>query len=333
MARVVRFHKTGGPEVLKIKQVDVPPPGKGEVQISVKALGLNRAESMFRRGEYIEQPAFPARIGYEAAGTVAAVGPGAKGFEVGDAVSTIPAFSMNQYGVYGDLVNAPVHAVAHHPAALSWEQAASIWMQYLTGYGALIDIARLKAGDALVISAASSSVGLAAIQIANRVGATSIALTRRGSKRQALLDAGAAHVVATDEQDLVKEILGLTEGQGARVVFDPVGGPTMEKLMRGMMPHGIVFIYGALSPEPMTVSPLAMIAKSIVLRGWWLAEITLDPTRDPTRLERGKRFVTDGLADGSLKPIIAKTFPLEEIVEAHRYLESNQQIGKVVVRV
>jgi NADPH:quinone reductase-like Zn-dependent oxidoreductase len=333
MARVVRFHETGGPEVLKIEYLDVPPPGKGEVQISVKALGLNRAESMFRRGEYIEQPDFPARIGYEAAGTVAAVGPGGEGFKVGDAVSIIPAFSMNHYGVYGDLLSAPVHAVAHHPSSLSWEQAASIWMQYLTGYGALIDIADLKAGDALVIPAASSSVGLAAIQIANRVGATPIALTRRSSKRQALMDAGATHVVATDEQNLVKEILGLTGGKGARVVFDPVGGPTMEKLVGATMPHGIIFIYGALNPEPTIVPALELIARSIVLRGYWLAELTLEPTRDPTRLERGKRFVTDGLADGSLKPIIAKTFPLEEIVEAHRYLESNQQIGKVVVRV
>src|SRR5262249_39773800 len=180
MARVVRFHETGGPAGLKVEPLDGPPPrrGKGEVQIRVKALGLNRAESMFRRGEYLEQPDFPARIGYEAAGTVAAVGPGGDGFKVGDAVSTIPAFSMNQYGVYGDLVSAPGHAVAHPPASLSWEQAASIWMQYLTGYGALIDIADLKAGDALVIPAASSSVGLAAIQIANRVGATPIALTR-----------------------------------------------------------------------------------------------------------------------------------------------------------
>src|SRR5262245_63439891 len=118
MARVVRFHETGGPEVLKIEHLDVPPPGKSEVQISVKALGLNRAESMFRKGEYIEQPDLPARIGYEAAGTVAAVGPGSEGFKVGDAVSTIPAFSMNQYGVYGDLVKGPVHAVPHTPASL-----------------------------------------------------------------------------------------------------------------------------------------------------------------------------------------------------------------------
>ena len=112
----------------------------------------------------------------------------------------------------------------------------------------------------------------------------------------------------------------------------PVGQTEMILKDMSKMPHGIIFIYGALSPEPMTVPALELLAKSIDLRGYWLAEITF-PTSDPTRLARGKRFVNEGLADGSLKPIIAKTFPLEEIVEAHRYLESNQQIGKVVVRV
>lgn len=329
MARVVRFHEVGGPELLKIEQVDVPPPRKGEVQIAVKALGLNRAESMFRRDEYVERPKLPARLGYEAAGTVTAVGEGVQVFKVGDAVSTIPAFSLNQYGVYGDLVNVPAHAVAHHPASLSWEQAASIWMQYMTAYGALIELAGLKAGDALVIPAASSSVGLAAIQIANRVGATPIALTRGSSKRQALVDAGAAHVIASDEQDLVKEILGVTGGKGARVVFDPVGGPTVAKLVKAMTSLGILFLYGALSPEPTTVPVLEVLAKSITIRGYILSEITTDPVR----LERGKRFVNEGLADGSLKPVIARTFPFEQIVEAHRYLESNQQIGKIVVTV
>src|SRR5262245_30311747 len=167
--------------------MEVPPPGKGEVQINIKALGLNRAESMFRRGQYLEAPKLPARLGYEAAGTVAAVGPGVQGFQVGDAVSTIPSFSLNEYGLYGDLANAPAHAVTHHPAGLSWEAAAAVWMPYLTAYGALIDIAGLATGDTALIPAASSSVGLAAIQIANRVGAAPVALTRGGAKRQALL--------------------------------------------------------------------------------------------------------------------------------------------------
>src|SRR5215475_7675047 len=100
MARVVRFHQTGGPEVLQIENLEIPPPGKGEVQISVKALGLNRAEAMFRRGQYLEDPKLPARLGYEAAGTVSAVGPGVQGLKLGDAVSVIPAFSLNAHGMY-----------------------------------------------------------------------------------------------------------------------------------------------------------------------------------------------------------------------------------------
>ena len=329
MARVVRFHKTGGPEVLQIENLEVPPPGKGEVQISIKALGLNRAESMFRRGQYLEDPKLPARLGYEAAGTVSAVGPGVGGFKVGDAVSTIPAFSLNQYGLYGDLANAPAYAVAHHPSSLSFVEAAAVWMQYLTACGALIDIAKLAKGDTVLIPAASSSVGLAAIQIANRVGAVPVALTRGGSKRQALADAGAAHVIATQEQDLVKEALGITGGKGARFVFDPVGGPTVNKLVQATARSGIVFLYGALSTEPTPLPLFDVLSKWVTIRGYVLMEITADPER----LQKGKEFVNSGLADGSFKPLIARTFPLDQIVEAHRYLESNQQIGKVVVTV
>src|SRR3954466_12174798 len=329
MAKVVRFHETGGPEVLRVEEVELTPPGKGEIQITVKALGLNRAESMFRRGQYLENPRFPARLGYEAAGTVAAVGPGVQGFKAGDAVSTIPSFSLNDYGLYGDLANAPAHAVTHHPASLSWVEAAAVWMQYLTAYGALIDIARLTKGDTVLITAASSSVGLAAIQIANRVGAVPVALTRGSSKRQALADAGAAHVVATEEQDLVKEVLSITGGKGARVVFGPVGGPTVNKLVQATARSGIVFLYGALSTEPTPLPLFDVLSKWVTIRGYVLMEIT----SDPERLRKGKEFVSSGLADGSFKPIVARTFPLEQIVEAHRYLESNQQVGKVVVTV
>ncbi len=112
------------------------PPGPGEVRIAVKALGLNRAESMFRLGQYLEEPVFPSKLGYEAAGTIEAVGPGVMGLKVGDAVSTVPAFALGKYGVYGDAAIVPAAAVVKHPPSLSWEQAAAIWMQYLTAYGA-----------------------------------------------------------------------------------------------------------------------------------------------------------------------------------------------------
>jgi NADPH:quinone reductase-like Zn-dependent oxidoreductase len=329
MARVVRFHRLGGPEVLQIDNLEVPPPGPGEVRINVKALGLNRAESMFRSGQYLEQAVLPSKLGYEAAGTVESIGPNVDGLKRGDAVSTLPAFSQSQYGVYGDVAVVPASAVAKHPPSLTWTDAAAIWMQYLTAYGALIDIANLSTGDFLLIPAASSSVGLAAIQIANLVGATPIALTRKSDKRNALLELGAAHVIATDEQDLVAETGRITLGTGARVAFDPVGGPTVVKLAEALTPQGILFQYGALSPEPTPLPLFLMIGKSLTIRGYLLFEITTNPSR----LERGKKFVFDGLSSGRLKPVIAKTFPLADIVDAHRYLESNQQIGKIVVTV
>jgi NADPH:quinone reductase-like Zn-dependent oxidoreductase len=199
-------------------------------------------------------------------------------------------------------------------------------MPYLTAYGALIHIGNLTRGDTVLIPAASSSVGLAAIRIASRVGAVPVALTRGPSKRQALLDEGATHVIATDEQDLVKVVLGITGGNGARVVFDPVGGPTFAKLVQATARRGILFRYGASSPEP-TPLPLDLVGKWATVRGYDFVEIR----SDPERLEQGKKFVNDGLIDHSLRPVVAKTFRLEQIVEAHRYLESNQQIGKIVV--
>ena len=329
MARIVRFHQTGGPEVLKLEEAAVAPPGPGEVRIAVKAIGLNRAEAMYRSGMYLEQPSFPSRIGYECSGTVDAVGDGVKEFAVGDKVSTIPAFSIGKYGVYGEVATVPAAAVARYPASLSWEEATSIWMQYLTVYGAVIDIAKLAKGDTLLIPAASSSVGIAAIQIANLIGATPVALTRTSAKREELLKHGAKHVIATEEQDLVAEVMKLTDQKGARVVFDPVGGPTVAKLTAAMAMGGILFQYGALSTEPTPLPLMDVLAKTLTIRGYLLFEFTTHPEK----LKPAKEFVVKGLESGALKPLVAKTFPLDEIVESHRYLESNQQIGKVVVTV
>ena len=172
-------------------------------------------------------------------------------------------------------------------------------------------------------------MGLAAIQIANLVGATPIALTRTNAKRRQLIEAGAVDVIATEEQDLVAEVKKRTDGKGARVVFDPVGGPTFAKLAAASAEHGTLIEYGELSPEPTPLPIAELMDKLLTVRGYVLFEIT----RNPKRLEMAKRFILDGLASGKLKPIIAKTFPLEQIVEAHRFLESNQQFGKIVVTV
>lgn len=218
MARIVRIHKTGGPEVLQIENIDVPPPGAGEVRIKVKAIGLNRAESMFRTGKYLAQPKFPSRIGYEASGIVESVGSGVSGISPGDIVSVIPPDDMGKYGVYGEIATVPVKYVVKHPPSLSFVEAAAVWMQYMTAYGAL-------------------------------------------------------------------------------------------------------------SPDPTPFPLMAALSKSLTMRGYILFEII----SNPERFEKAKQYILDALTTGKLKPIIAQTFAFENIVEAHRFLESNQQIGKIII--
>jgi NADPH:quinone reductase-like Zn-dependent oxidoreductase len=327
MARTIRFHRHGGPEVLTIEETEIPPPGAGEVQIQTKALGLNRAEALFRAGSYIEQARFPSGLGLEAAGLIESVGAGVEGLSPGDAVSLVPPRSMLRWPVHGELVTVPAELAIKHPPTLSWEAAAASWMQYLTAYGALIGIARLSRGEHVVVTAASSSVGLAAIQIANRIGAIPIAVTRTSRKAQALREAGATHVVASAEEDIEARLKDIAGEDGVRVVLDAVGGPAFVPLTAAMARGGILINYGGQSREATPFPLFNVLSKSLTLRGYLVHEIT----GDPARLGAAKAFILDGLGDSSLKPIIARTFPFEQIVEAHSYLESNEQFGKVVV--
>lgn len=329
MPKIVRFHATGEADVLKLEDLPLAEPGDGEVRLKVKAIGLNRAEVMFRRGQYLENPEFPSRLGYEAAGIVDAVGPGAGDVRIGDRVSTIPSFAMGKYGVYGESAIVPAYAVAAYPDTLSAVEGAAIWMQYLTAFGALIEFGQLQADARVLITAASSSVGLAAIQITRAAGALAIATTRGADKRQFLLDAGADQVVVTDEEDLVERVMSLTAGQGADILFDPVAGPLVAKLADAAAPGATLFEYGALSLAPTPFPLFPALAKGLTLRGYTLFEIV----RDPERLARGKQYVYAGLESGALKPLIDRTFALDAIVAAHQYMESNQQKGKIVVTV
>ena len=329
MPRVIRFNETGDADVLKIEDLPLQEPGKGEVRLKVEAISLNRAELMFRQGQYLEDPELPSRLGYEAAGIIDAVGPGTSDVHIGDRVSTIPAFSMGKYGVYGESAIVPDHAVATYPNNLSATEGASIWMQYLTAYGALIDIGRLKQSDTVVITAASSTVGLAAIQVTRAAGALTIATTRGAGKKQFLLEAGADEVIVSDEEDLVAKVMARTSGKGADLIFDPVGGPLLEALADSAAPGATIFEYGALSPAP-TIFPLfTALKKSLIIRGYTLFEIV----NDTDRLARGKQFIYDGLESGALYPLIDRTFTLDAIADAHRYMESNEQKGKIVVTV
>lgn len=329
MSRIVRFHQFGGPEVLRLEDTVVAPPGAGEVQVRVKALGLNRAESMLRRDVYIETATLPASLGYEAAGVVEKLGANVEGFAIGDAVSLVPPPTMLRWPAYAELANFPAAYLVKHPSSLSWEEAAALWMAYLTAYGALIDIAKIRPGDKVAITAASSSVGLAAIQVTRAVGATPIAITRTAAKAAALRESGAGAVIASDEEDVLARLDSIAGPDKVRVVFDPVGGPAVETYAKAMGQDGILFQYGALSPEPTPFPLFTAFRKGLSMRGYVVHEII----RDRARLEAGKAFILEGVKAGKLRPVIDRSFGLNDIVAAHVFLESNQQFGKIVVTV
>ncbi len=330
MSRAVFFHELGGPEVLRLEEVEIGSPGAGEVRLRVEAIGLNRAEVLFRTGHYIEPVRrFPARLGTEAAGVVEAVGAGVTGLQPGDAVSTVPAFSQNDYGVYAERAIVPAAAVLRRPEGLGAIEGAAVWMPYLTAYGALVEVGGVRPGDTVVLNAASSSVGLATISVADRIGAVPIALTRTTAKREALLKAGAAEVIVTDAEDVAERVLELTGGRGAEFVMDGVAGPGVVDLARAVAADGMIVIHGGLSGQPTPYPGLDLGLPALTMRSYTMHEIS----RRPERLRRAAAFVTSGLRAGVFRPVIDRTFELDEIVQAHRHLESNAQIGKIVVTV
>jgi NADPH:quinone reductase-like Zn-dependent oxidoreductase len=326
--RTVQFSRLGGPEVLEFVEVPLPVPGDDEVLIRVKAIGMNRSDSMFRRGEYIIQPTFPAQFGSEAAGIVEAVGKNVTGVAVGEMVNTVPSFWLGDVAIYGEAVAVPAHAVVKQPARLSSIQAAALWVMYLTPYGALIEDANIQPGEFVLISAASSSTALGAIQIANLVGAIPIALTRTSAKRQQLFDAGAKHVVAYNEVDVVEDIMTFTEGKGARVAFDPVGGRLLPELAKAMPWKGTIYSYGALDGETTTIPVMQqIIGRMLTIKGWAI----VDTLWDAERLAAAVAFISAGVEAGKLQPVIDKIFTFEDVVAAHEHLERSDQFGKIVI--
>jgi NADPH:quinone reductase-like Zn-dependent oxidoreductase len=323
---MVRFHELGGPEVLRLESVPERAPGPGEVRISVRAIGLNRAEALFRRGEYTQKPTLPSRIGYDAAGVVEAIGREVEGLRIGQRVTTVPAFLMSDHGVYGDVAVVPARAIVPWPEGLSAEAAAALWTAWLTVWG-LLRQAEVRRGDWVLATAAASSVGLAVIQTATAEGAKVIATTRSAKKREALLRAGAAAVVVTHGEDVPARVREITGGHGADVLLDAVAGPDLETTAQAMAPGGRISIYGYLGGMKASLPLVPMIRQGLTVR----AHSLFHTTSDPAAMAEAVSYIEGGVRRGAFRPIVDRTFPLEEIVEAHRYLEASEQIGKIVV--
>jgi NADPH:quinone reductase-like Zn-dependent oxidoreductase len=329
IARAVRIHEFGGPEVLRIEQTSIPYPGSDQVRLSIRAIGLNRTEVTVRSGRSPVRPQLPVSLGFEAAGVIEQIGSSVTGWRIGDRVALVPAYSAAEYALYSELAIVPARSLVAIPESHSFEQAAATWAAFGTAWAGLVLTGRLQAGQTVLITAASSSVGLAAIQIARRIGAVPIALTRTSSKSDALCAHGASDVIATSEADVTERVMAITGGHGGHLVFDAVGGPGFVKLLQATATGGLLLLYGALDSEPTIVAPFQVFARNLTIRGFALPGIA----RDDQQLAALKAFVLEGLADGSFTPAIDRTFSFDKIEEAHRFLESGTKLGKVVVTI
>jgi NADPH2:quinone reductase len=338
-AKVIHFNRAGGSEVLRINTIQLPPLQRNEVLVRVRAVALSRLDHLWRRGLYFEEPKFPAQIGYDAAGVVESVGSEVSTLKMGDRVSTFPAVSLLDYAAHGDKIIYPETALMVYPESLAPVQAAAVNTGLLTAYFALRELVDLKRHQHVVITAASSSMGVAAIQLAKALGAKSIAVTRSEAKKEVLLAAGADQVIVAGREDVQEAILELTQGLGAEVIYDAVAGPGLEELIRATKRSGQVVVYGHLGAmESATPMPLcACFLRAIKVHGGFrIFDFTGHPRlglqAKTEAVERAKQFIFDGLASKRFSAKIDRVFfGWDEYAAAHRYMETNNQIGKIAV--
>ncbi|MFK0171601.1 zinc-dependent alcohol dehydrogenase family protein [Streptomyces sp. NPDC090306] len=324
MPRIVVFDEFGGPEVMHVVEEPVTEPGAGEVRVRIEAFAVNPLDQMMRAGASPAPVPLPhARLGVEGAGVVDALGPGADGLRVGDPVVIAAIADAHVRGSYADYTTLPADQVFPRPAGLGVTDAAAIWVAFSTAYGALVEKAGMRPGDHVLVTAASGAVGRAAIQVARQIGAVPIAVTRHAARRDELLAAGAAAVVATDRENVVEAVHRHTGGAGADIVLDLVRGPGQLELLRAGRPGGTLVAAGFLDPRP-TPAPETPQLTVINYRGF-------EHTLDPAVVRRMAAFLNAGVRLGALRPAVDEVFALTDVVEAHRRFEKGLHGGRKIV--
>lgn len=313
---------------VSLEQVSLPAPADGEIQVELKACAVNFPDLLMIQGKYQFKPPLPFAPGGEAAGDVVAVGPGVTEYAPGDAV----VLSM-RYGGFAERVNVSLDQARPKPRALDYAQAASYQTAYLTAYVALSRRGGLQAGETLLVHGATGGVGLAAVEMGKYLGATVIATGGRDDKLAVVKQRGADHVINYTQADgslggFKDQVKALTDGRGADVIYDPVGGDVFDESMRCINWGGRILTIGFTSGRWPSAPVNLILIKQIAVIGVRAGEYG---RRDPAK---GKE-VTDALyamADkGEIKPHISHALPLEQAVQAMRLLENREVVGKAVV--
>ena len=320
--KAIVFGETGGPEVLTLAEVPTPEVRPGMVLIRVHAIGVNFADTRFRQGTYVVKPKLPDTPGMEAAGVVEAVGEGVTGVRTG---ARVGAFTVKSYAEY---CQAPESMVIALPDAVSFVEGAAFPIQVLTAYHMLHTADAVGPGRTVVVHSAAGGVGLAAVQLAKAAGARVFGTVSSDAKRALVVEHGADAVINYATTKFADEVLRLTEGRGADLILDAVGKPTFDEGLRCLAPFGHLILYGRAGgpTDPLNVATLS--PKSLKVSGFMVPTVTRG-FPDKTRESAARCF--DLMREGRLRLHIGRTFPLSAAADAHRYLESRQSTGKLIL--
>ncbi len=332
MNNIIKFNKAEGPKALELITEDIPKPSQDEVVVQMKTAGLNRSEHMYMSGVYVIAPEFPSKIGTEGAGIIHSLGANVSGFNIGDEVCITPNILPNEYGVLGKYMRIPIEAIILKPKEINFIEAASVWMSLATAYCALISNGGLKknAGQIVVITGASSAIGVAVIQMAKRYGATVIAISRGNTKDAFLKENGADAIIHTDSEDLTEKILEYTGSKGFDIAIDLVLGTFIEKLANAATQKATIVAGGILSMEVPELPFFPLVMKNLKLTSF---HVVFHLFRKPDVFEKAKVEILEGLKNKHYWPVIDKIFTLEQASEAYQYLEASKQKGKIVIQI
>ena len=335
--RQVVTTKTGDIDVLKIEERPDPEPAAGEVVIRVRAAGLNFADILARQGLYPDSPPKPCVMGYEVSGVVERLGDGVNSDFAGKAV-----VALTRFGGQSELVAVKATQLFDKPAELTFEQGAAIPVNYLTAYALLVVMGSLHFGESVLIHNAGGGVGLAALDIAKKIGAETFG-TASPSKHKFLRERGLDHPIDYRGKDWLPELLQLTNGRGVDLVIDPIGGKHWKKSYAALRSTGRLGMFGVSTASANGISGKINMLKAVVQTPWFHPFPLLNKNRgvfglnlghmwhEPEKVAVWMRDIIRGVTEEWVRPYVDRSFSFAEVGLAHKYLEERKNTGKVVL--
>jgi NADPH2:quinone reductase len=319
--KAVVFEKLGGPEVMKIAELPKPEVQPGTVLIKVRAAGINFADTLFRQGQYLIQPQLPDTPGFEASGEIEAVGAGVPNFKPGQRVAAMGSKMYAEYAL------APASQVIAIPNSITFEHAAAFPAQVLTAWHLLYTAHETKPGQTVLVHSAAGGVGIAAVQIAKAAGARVIGTVSNASKAALIKEYGADDAIDYVANDFAVEANRITGGRGVDLILDAVGATTLDKGLTCLAPFGHLILYGRAGGQPEPLNLLTLFQKSAKVSAFTLYTVAGLPDLASRGIEDSFRLI----AEGKLKLLVGKSFPLAQAVDAHQFMESRQSTGKLLL--